>query len=49
VEVGNVGGGSMEEAIHHAKDLGIPAISVPRGRVPGFKEQGAADESPRDR
>ncbi len=36
VEAGNIGGGSMEEAIQYAKDLGIPAISVP-----GYGSQGS--------
>ena len=43
VEAGNIGGGSVEEAIQYAKDLGIPAISVPWVRVPGFKEKGVVD------
>jgi D-mannonate dehydratase len=43
VETGNIGGGSLEEAIQYAKDLGVPAISVPWVRVPGFKENGVVD------
>jgi D-mannonate dehydratase len=43
VEAGNIGGGSLEEAIQYAKDLGIPAISVPWVRVPGFQEKGVVD------
>lgn len=43
VETGNIGGGSLEEAIQYAKDLGIPAISVPWVRVPGFKDNGVLD------
>lgn len=43
VEVGNIGTGSVEEAILYAKDLGIPAISVPWVRVPGFQEAGSLD------
>lgn len=43
VEAGNIGGGSLEEAIQYAKDLGIPAMSVPWVRVPGFQEQGFVD------
>jgi D-mannonate dehydratase len=43
VEAGNIGGGSLEEAIQYAKDLGIPAMSVPWVRVPGFKEKGVVD------
>jgi len=43
VEAGNIGGGSLEEAIQYAKDLGIPAMSVPWVRVPGFNEQGVVD------
>jgi D-mannonate dehydratase len=43
VEAGNIGTGSLEEAIQYAKDLGIPAISVPWVRVSGFKENGVVD------
>lgn len=43
VEAGNIGGGSLEEAIQYAKDLGIPAVSVPWVRVQGFKETGVLD------
>jgi D-mannonate dehydratase len=43
VEAGNIGTGSLEEAIQYAKDLGIPAISVPWVRVPGFQEKGVVD------
>jgi D-mannonate dehydratase len=43
VEAGNIGAGSLEEAIQYAKDLGIPAMSVPWVRVPGFKESGVVD------
>ncbi len=43
VEVGNIGGGTLEEAIAYAKDLQIEAISVPWQRVPGYSETGALD------
>jgi sugar phosphate isomerase/epimerase len=43
VEAGNIGSGSLEEAIQYAKDLGIPAMSVPWVRVQGFKETGVLD------
>lgn len=46
VEAGNIGTGSLEEAIQYAKDLGIPAISVPWVRVPGFKEKGVVQAEP---
>jgi D-mannonate dehydratase len=43
VEVGNVGNGSVEDAIQYAKDLQFPAISVTWPRVPGFQETGVVD------
>ena len=43
VEVGNIGGGTVEEAIAYAQKLQIPAISVPWVRVPGFQENGFLD------
>ncbi len=46
VEVGNIGRGTVEEAIQYAKDLGIPAISVPWVRVPGFQEKGVIEAEP---
>ncbi len=46
VEVGNIGRGTVEEAIQYAKDLGIPALSVPWVRVPGFQENGFVEAGP---
>jgi D-mannonate dehydratase len=43
VEVGNIGSGNVEDAIQYAKDLQIPAISVPWPRVPGYTETGFLD------
>jgi|GEM_PF-1405948 len=43
VEVGNIGQGTLEEALQYAKDLGIQAISVPWVRVAGFREKGILD------
>jgi len=43
VEAGNIGSGTVEDAITYAKVLGIPAISVPWVRVPGFLEKGVVD------
>jgi D-mannonate dehydratase len=40
VEMGTIGGGTPEDAIQYCKDLEIEGISVPWGRVPGFREKG---------
>ncbi len=40
VEMGTIGDGSVEAAIRYCQDLEIEGISVPWGRVPGFKEKG---------
>ena len=40
VELGTIGDRSFEDAIKHCQDLGINAISVQWGRVPGFSDKG---------